>query len=443
MHRPGFGTVSLVAGLLLAAAAALPAAEFDSQAGKELPELVELYKNFHSHPELSYFEKETSAKVAGLLAGYGYSVSWPVGRYADSTRVCYGVVAVLKNGEGPTVLVRGDMDALPIEEKTGLAWASRVRMTDISGEEVGVMHACGHDVHTTVLLGTARALADLKGRWRGTLIIIGQTAEERGGGARALLADGLYTRWPLPDYAIAEHVDPTLEAGKIGYCPGWAMANVDMVDIAVRGIGSHGAQPQQGKDPIVLSAQIINALQTLVSRSINPVEVGVVTVGSIHGGSKHNIIPDEVKLQLTVRSFTEEVRSTLLDGIKRIAVETARAYGVPEDRLPVVDIGVEFTPSLYNDPSLVQRTVGAIGRELGSANLVQIPPTTGGEDFSEYGRTQHKVPVFMLRLGTAPPGSDTEHCPGLHSALYHPDIEPSLTTGVRAMTAAAIELLGK
>ncbi|MFH1071029.1 MAG: amidohydrolase, partial [Candidatus Glassbacteria bacterium] len=420
-----------------------PAADLGPAVEKELPSLLKFYRTAHANPELSYFEKNTAERLAAELARVGFDVTSPMGRYPDQGLTCYGVVAVLKNGAGPTVLVRTDTDALPVEEKTGAQFASKVRMADESGAQVSVMHACGHDLHQTVLVGAARVLAAQKDRWHGTLILIGQPDEERGGGARALLADGLYKRWPVPDYALAEHVDPSLEAGQIGYCAGWAMANIDMLDITVYGIGSHGAQPHLGKDPIVLSTQIINGLQTLVSRSINPVEVGVVTVGSIHGGSKHNIIPDEVKLQLTVRSFKDDVRRTLLEGIERIAVGTARAYGLPEDRLPVVhNREQEFFPALYNDPQLVERTVGALRKELGDNSVVEILPTTGGEDFSEFGRTEHKVPIFMFRVGTALPGSDPKTRPGLHSARFLPEAEPGIRTGVRALTAAVLDLMG-
>ena len=437
------GTRLLLAALLLSLPCAVFGQDLDKRIAAELSSLTALYKELHANPELSYFEKNTSAREAEELRQAGYEVTYPVGRYPDGKYTCYGVVAVLKNGKGPTVLVRGDMDALPIKENTGLPWASKVRMTDITGEEVGVMHACGHDMHTTVLIGTGRLLAALKDKWKGTLILVGQTAEERGGGARALLADGLYERWPVPDFAVAEHVDPSLEAGKVGYCPGWAMANVDMIDITIRGVGSHGARPNQGKDPIVISAEVINALQTIVSRTIDPVEPAVVTVGSIHGGTKHNIIPDEVKLQLTVRSYAEDVRQTILSSIERITTYTAKAAGVPEGRLPIIDGGVEFTPALYNDPALTERTVKALEPVLGKENLVQIKPTTGGEDFSEYGRTSHKVPVFMMRLGTSPVGSAPESRPGLHSALFKPEHEAVIATGLKALTTAALNLLGK
>jgi len=411
---------------------------------KEVPSLVKLYQQLHAAPELSFFEKNTSARLAGELRAAGYEVTTPVGKYSFADYTCYGVVAVLKNGEGPTVLVRTETDALPIEEKTGVAWASKVRMQDITGEEVGVMHACGHDMHQTVLVGTARVLAGMKDRWSGTLILIGQTAEERGAGARALLADGLYRRWPVPDYALAEHLDPGLEAGQVGYCPGWAMANIDMIDITIRGVGAHGARPHQGRDPIVIAAQVINALQTVVSREINPVDPGVVTVGSIHGGSKHNIIPDEVKLQLTVRTFTDEVRRKVLEAIERITVNTARAAGVPENLLPLIhNRSEEFFPVLYNDPELVESTVKAFQSVLGEDKVLEQIPTTSGEDFSEFGRTAHQVPIFLFRLGSAQPGSDPSSRPGLHSPYFKPVPEPTIRTGVTAMTAAVLNLLGK
>jgi len=411
---------------------------------KELASLVDLYKELHGSPELSFFEKNTSARLAGELRAAGYEVTHPAGKYSFADYTCYGVVAVMENGEGPTVLVRTEMDALPVEEKTGVAWASKVRMRDITGDEVGVMHACGHDMHQTVLVGTARVLAGLKERWSGTLILIGQTAEERGAGARALLADGLHGRWPVPDYALSEHLDPGLEAGQVGYCPGRAMANIDMIDITIRGVGAHGARPHQGRDPIVIAAQVINALQTIVSREINPVDPGVVTVGSIHGGSKHNIIPDEVKLQLTVRTFTDEVRQKVLEAIERITVNTARAAGLPENLLPVIhNRSEEFFPVLYNDPELVDSTVKAFRAALGEENVLRQKPTTGGEDFSEFGRTDHKVPIFLFRLGSAEPGSDPSSRPGLHSPYFKPAPELTIRTGVKAMSAAVLNLLGR
>ncbi len=283
-------TLSLVVSLTLISH--VLARDMKAIVDEKLPVLLEFYKDLHASPELSYFEKETSEKLAKELRKLGFEVTNPVGKYPDKSLTCYGVVAIMKNGSGPTVLVRTDIDALPILEKTGVPYASKVRSTDASQEEVPVMHACGHDMHTATLLGTAQLLAGMKERWTGTLVMLGQTAEERGGGARAVLADGLYERWPVPDYALAQHGDPDLETGQVGYFPGGAMAKIHLIDITIRGIGAHGARPHQGRDPVVIAAQVINNLQTVVSRSIDPVETGVVTVGSIHGGSKHNIIPD-------------------------------------------------------------------------------------------------------------------------------------------------------
>ncbi|MCE5270071.1 amidohydrolase [bacterium] len=423
--------------LLNAAVSGLRAAELD------LPYLLDFYRTRHAAPELSYFEENTSAALAAELEKLGYEVTRKVGKYPDPERTGWGVVAVLKNGKGPTLMLRTDMDALPVEEKTGAPFASKVRAVDITGQEVPVMHACGHDFHMTVMLGAASRLAAQRNKWKGTLIIIGQPAEERGSGAAAMLADSLYTRWPRPDFALAEHDDPSVDAGSIGWCPGYAMANIDMVDITVHGIGSHGAMPDKGRDPIVLSAQLINAFQTIVSREIEPVEPAVVTVGSIHGGTKHNIIPDEVKLQLTTRSFSDQVRRQILDSIKRICANTARAYGLPEDKLPEIKLADGYTPALYNDPALAECTVKAMGAALGQDKMVRIKPTMGGEDFSEYGRTAEKVPVFMFRVGTGKPGVPQEQRPGLHSPLMLPEYETAIPAGVTAMTAAALEILKK
>jgi hippurate hydrolase len=351
---------------------------------------------------------------------------------------------MLKNGEGPTVLVRTDLDALPVEEQTGAAFASKLRSVDHTGNEVPVMHACGHDLHITTLLGTARVMTALKDRWKGTLILVGQPDEERGGGARALLADGLYGRWPAPDYALAQHGDPTLDAGKVGYCPGWAMANIDMIDITVYGVGAHGAQPHQGRDPILIASSIVVELQSIVSRTVNPIETAVVTVGSFHGGIKHNIIPDKVELQLTVRTFTDEVRSQVLAGIERIVVNTARAYDVPGDRLPVIhNRSEEFFPALYNDPALVETCVNAFKAGLGDDNVLLRNKTTGGEDFSEFGRTAQNTPIFMFFVGTGDPAVPAKERPGWHSALYLPKAEPALRTGVIAMSSGLLELMKK
>ena len=407
----------------------------------ELPSLVSLYKHFHANPELSFMEAETAKRLAAELRTAGLKVTTGVGGH--------GLVGMLKNGDGPTLLIRTDLDGLPVREETGLPHASKKQMTDDLGNTVYTMHACGHDVHMTSFVGTARLLGKLRDRWSGTLVMIGQPAEERGAGARAMLADGLFKRFPLPDYCIALHVASDQPAGTIGYNSGYVYANVDSVDITVRGQGGHGSQPQASKDPIVLASQIVIALQTIVSREVHPREPAVVTVGSIHGGTKHNIIPNEVKLQLTVRSYTDKVRNQILASIKRISLGTAQAAGVAGDRLPVVTVKDEFTPSAYNDPSLAKRVTDTMADWLGKGILIKRQPTMGGEDFGMYGRTEHKIPIFMFALGTV--SSDLikrfraagKPLPMVHSSTYAPDIEPSLRTGVTATTATALDLLVK
>ena len=311
------------------------------------------------------------------------------------------------------------------------------------------MHACGHDMNMTCVLGAARVLAHLKDHWRGTLVVIGQPAEERGGGARAMLADGLFTRFPRPDFCLALHDDAELPAGTVGYRVGYALANVDSVDITIHGVGGHGAYPHKTKDPVVLAAQIIVGLQTIVSREVEPGEPAVVTVGSIHGGTKHNIIPDEVRLQLTVRSYTDEMRQQTLESIKRIVRGQALAAGVAEDRLPEVKVQDDFTPATYNDPALSEKLAGAFKSWFGDAHVIKQKPTMGGEDFSEYGRTEHKIPICMFQVGGVKPEAikDSEQTgkplPSLHSPLWAPLPEPTIKTGAAAMTAAVLELMGK
>jgi amidohydrolase len=400
---------------------------------EHLEELLDLYRQLHSHPELSFQEVETSRRIAAEIRKAGAEVTTGVGKF--------GVVGVLRNGPGPTVLVRTDLDALPITEATGLPDASRVTATDDDGKTVGVMHACGHDVHMTSLVGTARWLADHKDRWNGTVLLIGQPAEEKIGGAKAMLADGLYTRFPRPDSALALHVAHDLPTGTVGYRAGPAMAGSDSVDILVRGRGGHGALPQATVDPIVLAAALVLDLQTIVSREVNPIDPAVVTVGSIHGGTKHNIIPAEVHLQLTIRAFRPEVRDQLIEGLKRRASALALAHRAPA---PTVTIG-DGTPPTVNTPGLVAKVVPALVKELGETNVQEVEPTMGAEDFGLFG--QGGVPTFMFRLGTIPPEriaeakAKGEPLPSLHSPLYHPDPAPSLRTGVRAMTAAIVALL--
>ena len=407
----------------------------------DYPYLESLYTHLHMNPEISFQEENTSIRMANELRSLGFTVTEKVGGY--------GVVGVLINGEGPTVLLRTDMDALPILEKTGKPYASTATTVDEHGNTVSVMHACAHDVNMTVFTGTARRLTAMTDKWQGTLVMIAQPAEERGAGARAMLKDGLFERFPRPDYNLGMHVSASLPAGTVIHTKGYVMASVDSVDITVYGVGGHGAYPQRTKDPVVLSAQIINALQTLVSREIKPIDAGVVTVGSIHGGTKHNIIPDEVKLQLTVRSYTDETRAKLLDGIKRIARGQAIAMGLPDDKLPDVIIADESTPSTYNNPELADRIVNVLQAKLEDVAIIPGEPVMGGEDFSQYGRVEPKIPSLFLFIGGvdadkyAAARENGEVLPSLHSPFFAPDPEPTILTGVEVMTTSALELLGK
>ncbi len=383
----------------------------DAIVDREITQLVATYKMLHASPELSHREEKTSAFFATQLRALGFTVTEHVGKYDRPGFTGYGVVAVMKNGDGPTVLVRTDLDALPVEEKTGLPYASTVKAKNDAGQDVGVMHACGHDIHITNMLGTAKVLAQLKDQWHGTLVLIGQPAEETVDGARAMLADDLYTRFPKPDFAIALHDSADVEAGRVVYCPGYAMASSTSIDVVIRGLGGHGSKPEATKDPIVMAAQIILALQTIVSRESSPLDPAVVTVGSIHGGTKRNIIPDEVTLQLTTRTFKEDVRLRIIASIERIAKGVALAAGVPEDRAP-------------------------------------ITPLMASEDFGRFS-LDHQIPSFMFWLGAIEPSrveasrKSGKPLPSLHSSLFEPLPEPTLRTGVRAMTAAVLELMKK
>ena len=408
----------------------------------DYPSLEAIYKDLHTHPELSLMEERTAGVVARELRAAGFEVTEKFGGY--------GTVAVLKNGPGPVLLIRADIDALPIQEETGLPYASKVRVKNLAGQEVPVMQACGHDIHVAVLAGTARVLASLRDRWTGTLILIGQPAEERGIGARAMLTAGLYRQFPKPDFVVALHDSATLPAGTVGTVEGFIMANVDWVVITVRGVGGHGAYPQTTKDPIVLAARIIGALQTIVSRETRPIDAAVVTVGSIHGGTKANVIPDEVKLQLTLRSYADEVRAHTLEAVKRICRGEAIAAGMPEDRMPIITvIEEEATPATYNTPELTRRVRGALVGWLGADRVVPTEPEMGGEDFSQFGRTVERVPLCLFRLGAVAPEKVAESqrtgvpLPSLHSSKFAPLPEPTIKTGVTAMTAAALDLLGK
>jgi hippurate hydrolase len=421
-----------------------------SLADTELPSLLAIYKDIHIHPELSGHEERSAGIVAKELKAAGCEVTERVGKYDKPGLTCFGVVGVMKNGAGPTVLVRSDLDALPVQEETGLPYASTVTTKNDEGKDVPVMHACGHDIHMSTLIGTARTLDKLKDKWHGTIIFIGQPAEEVVGGARAMLKDGLYTRWPKPDYALALHDDAEIETGKIGITEGYAFANVDSVDVTVHGIGGHGAYPHKTKDPIVLSAEIINAWQTIASRENNPINPVVITVGSIHGGTKHNIIPDEVKMQLTVRTYKKEVRDKVLAAIERIAKDCATAFGLPPDKLPEVHVlQNEFSPATYNNPELTRRVAATLKAALGNDNVVAKDPSMGAEDFCEFSLPDHSIPALMFVVGAVDPAKVAESkksgtpLPSLHSSKFAPVPEPTIRTGIIGMTSAVLELMKK
>jgi amidohydrolase len=410
----------------------------------DLPRLVELYQQLHSHPELSTQEERSAGIIAAELRRLGFEVTEGVGRYQDQGSQAHGVVGVMRNGEGPVVMIRTDLDALPVEERTGSPFASRVKATDPRGEQVSVMHACGHDLHMTCFVGTASVLSRTREKWQGTLVMIGQPAEELGTGARAMLRDGLYTRFPRPDYALALHTSAEVEAGRIGYRPGFSMAGVESVDVTLRGAGGHGAYPHRTKDPVVLAAQFILALQTIVSREISPVDPAVVTVGSIHAGTKHNIIPDEVKLQLTVRYYKPEVRKHILESIERIARGVTVAAGFPEAIKPEVSLGQGGSRPTFNSPELTGRLVSAWKAELGDDAVVEVDPSLAGEDFAYY--REENLPTCLFWLGAVAPDkmrsqNQGKGLPALHSSEFLPDYERAIPIGVRAMVSAAMDLL--
>jgi hippurate hydrolase len=395
--------------------------------------LLDLYHDFHQNPELSQAEKETSARLAKELQDAGVKAITNVGGF--------GVVGVLENGPGPTLLLRTDMDALPVAEQTGLPYASKVRSKDEQGATVGVMHACGHDLHMANLVGVARYLAAHRDAWSGTIVFVGQPAEELGKGAKAMLDDGLYARFPRPDFAIALHDAADMPTGQVGYHAGYCQANVDSVDILIKGRGGHGAYPETTIDPIVIAARLVLDLQTIISREVKPTEPAVITVGSIHGGTKHNVIPDDCKLQLTVRCYSPQVRDHLLDAIRRKANAAAASAGAPDPEIRIS----EGTPSLYNDPDLTAKVATTLRRVLGDASVVDSAPTMGGEDFSQYGLAG--VPVCLFRLGAVNQDRldkyNTEHklAPSLHSPLFYPDAEEALRVGIPAMISIALDLL--
>ncbi len=434
--------LTAVAALAIILPMPVAAQDIAAEVGKQMPSLMKVYDDFHANPELSFMEVRSAGILAAEARGLGFSVAEKVGGT--------GIVAVMENGPGPIVLVRADMDALPVTEQTGLPGASKVRVTTKEGVETGVMHACGHDTHMTAWVGVARLMAAHKDRWSGTLVMIGQPAEERGAGARMMLEDGLYTRFPKPDYALAFHDAAQFPAGMIGYTPGYALANVDSVDILVKGVGGHGAYPQTTKDPIVLASRIVTALQTLVAREVSPLDSAVVTVGSFHAGAKHNIIPDEARLQLTVRSYTDEVRTHLLDGIARIAKGEAIAAGLPDDKMPDVTVDRnEFTPSTYNTPELTRDMAEFLTGRFGAARVHQLPPVMGGEDFGRFSRDDKDIQSLIFWVGGVPQAEfdaakkEGRTLPSLHSPFWAPDAHAVVSTATEALTAMAMKLMPK
>ncbi len=415
------------------------AQDLDRSLEQFYPHLDKLYKELHQNPELSLQEKETSARMATELRILGYEVTENIGGY--------GVVGMFKNGPGPVLLIRTDMDALPMEEKTGLPYASTKKGISNDGKETFITHSCGHDIHMSVFVGTAKLMMDYKNSWRGTILMVAQPAEENGLGAFNMMNDGLYERFPHPDYAIALHDDPFLPAGSLGYKAGPLMAGVDMMNVKVIGEGGHGAAPHTTIDPIVLSAQMIQAYQTIVSRTLTPTDPAVVTVGSIHGGTVHNIIPDEVMMQLTIRTYSLDVREKIIRRIKEISENFSRAAGLKEDKMPEYWIREPFTKPLINDDELTNRMVKVFQQNFDADKIVEVEAQMVGEDFSAYGNQDRKIPISMFFLGANDPKFLKEakekglDIPGLHSPFFAPVPEPTIKTGIKAMTSFAMDIL--
>jgi amidohydrolase len=433
----------MLAGGALIAQCVARAQDVPSLVAKQLPELVTMYQGLHQRPELSHYEAKTSAWLAGELRDAGYTVTDHIGKYTDGSPA-YGVVALLKNGAGPTLLVRTDMDALPVEEKTGLPYASTVRTKNAAGQEVSVMHACGHDLHMTTMVGVASVMAAEKAKWHGTLMLVGQPSEEIGEGATAMLADGFYERFGRPDYAIALHDNAGLAAGKVGITSGPAMAGAMTVFVTMRGVGGHGAMPASTKDPIVMASQFVLAIQTIVSRQTLPTNPAIVTVGMINGGTQANIIPDEVKLGLSVRFLDEAVRKSILEDIQRTADGIALVAGVPSNRNQLVEVvSSRLTPVTYNNPALTARVRNALVAAIGDQNVVNLEPVMVSEDFGRFGLEGHQIPTVLFWLGAVDPAKIASGAPlpSLHSSVFAPMAEPALRTGVTAMSDTAISLL--
>lgn len=420
--------LSVMACLILAASGwsqSSGEASLSTEVNAVYPQVQTLYVDLHEHPELSGHEVNTSATIAAKLRALGYEVTEHVGGT--------GVVAVLRNGSGPTVMLRTELDALPVAEKTGLTYASKVTTKNDAGLTVPVMHACGHDIHMAALVGTAEIMAKTKDQWHGTLMLIAQPAEETVGGAEGMIAAGLFTRFPKPDVGVALHTTNTLPAGKVGFTPEYAASNADTVNITIYGKGGHGASPESTVDPIVIAARLVLTLQTIVSREIKPGNPAVITVGYIQGGTKNNIIPDEVHLGLTVRSYTPEVRKHLLAAIERVTKAEAQAADAP--KAPLVQVA-ESTDALYNDPKLAERLSQALTQALGAARVEKEPPIMASEDYSYF--VEAGVPSFYFWLGVADPEKFKEakasgiQLPSNHSPFFAPDMEPSLKTAIES-----------
>jgi hippurate hydrolase len=436
--------VLAAAAMPIAAQSSAAQADLAATAERQLPSLTETYKHLHRNPELSGHEEQTAAFVAGELRKLGYTVTEHVGKYEDGTQAL-GVVAVMENGAGPRLLMRTELDALPVEEKTGLDYASHVKTINAQGQQVSVMHACGHDLHMTVLLGAARELAERKSEWHGTLMLIGQPAEETVGGAQAMLADHMYERFGRPDFVLSEHDTNDVAAGSIAIKGGPLLASATSINVAIRGIGGHGSAPQSGKDPIVLAAEFVLVAQTIVSRQIDPQQPAVLTVGTIRGGTKNNIIPDEVTLGLTLRTYSPAIRDQILADLRRTANGLAEAYGIPADRMPSVEI-TESTPATFCDPALAERLRTAATEALGKDHVLEAHAVMGSEDVGLFS-LDGKIPAVMYWLGAADADKLKESLksgvplPSLHSALFAPVYEPAIKSGVTAMTAMALNLL--
>jgi hippurate hydrolase len=409
---------------------------FADQANANYPAVDALYRDLHQHPELAFNERETAAKLAAKAKALGFEVTTGVGGT--------GLVALLRNGPGPTVMLRTELDALPVQEKTGLPFASSVTTKNPAGETIPVMHACGHDLHMSAWFGTAQLMAANRKAWSGTLMLVGQPAEETVSGAAAMIKDGLFTRFPKPDYALSLHDEATLPAGVVGYHPGYFRAASDTVTITVFGQGGHGAAPHDTRDPVVMAARIVMALQTLVSRENNPMDPVVITVGSIHGGTQANIVPDQVKLQLTVRTFKEAVRKRVLDSIAREAKGEALAAGAPKEPLVEVKPGVE---AVFNEPALTARMAATLTAALGEKQVVEMPAKMTSEDFANYGKAG--VKAVLLHVGAVEPArlaaaqKSGVPLPGPHSPQWAPQFEPTVKAAIAAETAILLDLFNK